>query len=173
MEPSDPVIAYNSGAELDFQGSAYRYPGRAGQAVRLLKYRRRTGLATFMAESVLSTIHEQGLEYDYAVPIPIHWFRLASRGFNQAELISSKLTNRRHVLRRVRATKPQAGLNTSERLKNLEGAFEVIADVRDKTIVLIDDVVTSGQTARECAKALREAGAREVGIIAFCGDIYE
>jgi ComF family protein len=170
MTPADPVIDYGVDDEIDFQGSVFRYPGRAGQAVRQLKYHRRTGLAEFMSVSVLNAVEEHGVAYDCAVPIPIHWFRLASRGFNQADLIASRLPHRLAALRRVRATKPQAGLNTAERLKNLVGAFEVVADVKDKTILLIDDVVTSGQTARECAKVLRTAGAREVGIFAFCGD---
>jgi len=170
MESNTPAIVYQSDAELDFVGSVFRYHGRAGQAVRQLKYHRRTGLANYMAECIGKVIEDEGLEFDTAVPIPIHWFRLASRGFNQADLISSNLDNFTHALRRVRATRPQAGLSTPERLKNLDGAFEVIAEVTGKTVLLIDDVVTSGQTARECAKALRLAGAREVGIVAFAGD---
>jgi ComF family protein len=171
MERADPSISYHGDDVLDFQASAYRYPGRAGQAVRHLKYNRRTGLAAFMADSVLSVADQEGFDCDHTVPIPIHWFRLATRGFNQAELIASRFPNRLFALRRIRPTKPQAGLTTSERLKNLDGAFEAVTDVKDKTILLIDDVVTSGQTARECAKALRQAGAKQVGILAFCGDI--
>jgi len=172
MTISEPAIAYNNAEELAFQGSVYRYPGRAGQAVRLLKYERRTGLAEFMAKSVRDTAEAEVLEYDIAIPIPIHWLRLVSRGFNQADLLASSLPKREFGLRRVRATKPQAGLNTAERLTNLDGAFEVVTDVKGKVILLIDDVVTSGQTAKECAKALRAAGASEVGILAFCGDVY-
>lgn len=170
MEPQDQVVTYFTDNDLSFQGCLFRYPGRAGQAVRLLKYHRRTALACFMSDRICAAVEDQGIEYDLAVPIPIHWFRLAGRGFNQADLIASRLPNRSPALRRVRATRPQAGLSTSERLKNLDGAFEVIADVKGKTILLVDDVVTSGQTARECAKVLRLAGAGEVGILAFCGD---
>ena len=170
MEPNIPAIVYQDDSELDFIGSVFRYPGRAGQAVRLLKYHRRTALTDFMARKILEATQMEGLQFDIATAIPIHWFRLASRGFNQADLLSSGLSSRQMVLRRVRATKPQAGLTTSERLKNLEDAFEVIADVQGKTVLLIDDVVTSGQTARECAKALRLAGATSVGIVAFAGD---
>ncbi len=126
-----------------------------------------------MALSIQEAASEVGIDYDLAVPIPIHWFRLVSRGFNQADLLAAKLDHRCLALRRVRATKPQAGLTTSERLKNLADAFEVIVDVKGKSILLIDDVVTSGQTARECAKALRAAGANEVGILAFCGENYD
>jgi len=170
MEPHMPAITYLVGEDLDFHGSAYRYQGRAGHAVRRLKYERRTGLAEFMGEAVAAAAEREGLEYDLAVPVPIHWLRLVARGFNQAELIAARLPNRVMALRRSRPTRPQAGLSTGDRLKNLDGAFEVIADVRDKTIVLVDDVVTSGQTAKACAQALRGAGAQAVGILAFCGE---
>jgi ComF family protein len=172
MTPSDPVVIYTAVDELEFQGSVFRYPGRAGQAVRRLKYDRRTGLAPFMAEAIRTSIESEGIEFDLAIPIPIHWFREVSRGFNQADLLAKGLPNRAMGLRRTRATRPQAGLDTSERLKNLDGAFEVIVEVKGKSILLIDDVFTSGQTARECAKVLRNAGAHEIGIFAFCGDIY-
>jgi len=171
--PNTPAIAYETIDDLDFVGSVYRYPGRAGQAVRQLKYHRCTQLADFMAECIRNAIDTEGLEYDLAVPIPIHWLRLVSRGFNQADLLSRGVERRSTALRRVRSTKPQAGLSTSDRLRNLEGAFEVVSEVSGKSILLIDDVVTSGQTARECAKVLRNAGAREVGVLAFSGDVYQ
>jgi len=171
MEINDPILEYKTDGGIAYQGSIYRYHGRAGQAVRLLKYERCTGLAGFMADSLHDVVETEGLKVDLVVPIPIHWRRLAMRGFNQAELLASNLDNRSMVLRRIRATQPQAGLNTSQRLKNLDGAFEVISDVAGKSILLIDDVVTSGQTARECTKVLHSAGAREVGILAFCGEV--
>ena len=170
MQRLSPVFAYYEDGALDFRGCVYRYPGRAGQAVRKLKYQRATSLADSMAQILAQSVLEEGAEFDIAVPVPIHWFRLAWRGFNQADLLASKLPNRRLCLRRVRATRPQAGLTTEERLYNLEGAFEVIVPVAGKKILLIDDVVTSGKTANECAKALKAAGAIEVGVLAFCGE---
>ncbi len=170
MTPNLPAVTYASDGDLDFTGSLFRYPGRAGQAVRMLKYHGRTGLARFMAERIYDAVEGEGVEFDLAVPIPIHWFRLASRGFNQADLLASNLPKKTFALRRTRPTKPLAGLSPVERLRNLDGAFEVVGNVEGKIVMLIDDVVTSGQTARECAKVLRRAGAREVGILAFCGD---
>ncbi|MDR3687932.1 MAG: ComF family protein [Fimbriimonas sp.] len=170
MEAADPVFSYWKDGPVDFRATIYRYPGRAGQAVRRLKYNRATSLAPFMAYAIAGAIVDEGLEFDLAAPIPIHWTRLASRGFNQADVLAERLPNRAACLRRSRATRPQAGLSTDERLKNLEGAFEVIRDVEGKRILLIDDVVTSGKTARECAKVLKLRGALEVGVMAFCGD---
>jgi len=170
MQPISPVFSYQSDVELDYRGCLFRYPGRAGQAVRRLKYQRSTSLAEYMAEALSSAVAEEGLEFDIAVPVPIHWFRLAWRGFNQAELLCSGIPRTKQCMRRTRPTRPQAGLSTAERLTNLEGAFEVAADVVGKRVLLVDDVVTSGRTAKECAKALKLAGATEVGILAFCGE---
>ena len=171
MDLSDPSIEVHFDSPLAFTGSVYRYTGRPGQAVRLLKYARRTSLADFMSRSIREAIETAGIESDLVVPVPIHWTRLMARGFNQAELISGLLPFQPHVLRRTRATQSQAGLNSSERLKNLTGAFQVLESVKGRSVLLIDDVVTSGQTFGECAKVLREAGATEVGGFAFCGDV--
>jgi ComF family protein len=170
MEPILPVLNYQADSELDYRGCLYRYPGRAGQAVRRLKYLRSTSLAAFMSQSLAQVVESEGIEYDVAVPVPIHWFRLTWRGFNQAELLCSDVPKKAQVLRRTRPTRPQAGLTVAERLTNLEDAFEVTVDVAGKRILLVDDVVTSGRTAKECAKALKSAGAVEVGVLAFCGE---
>ena len=171
MTPNDPQALFYRDQLLDFQASVYRYEGRAGQAVRRLKYERRTGLAKFLGEEMFGLANREGLLGDLVVPVPIHWTRMVSRGFNQSDLLSKEFPEGNLVLRRARPTQAQAGLTHDERLKNLSGAFEVIGNVAGKTILLIDDVVTSGQTARECSQVLKQAGAREVGVLAFCGEV--
>ena len=111
-----------------------------------------------------------GLQPDLIVPVPIHWSRKCTRGFNQAELLCQRLSASPHALVRHRRTRPQVGLTEEERLRNLKDAFQASPIVYGKRILLVDDVLTSGQTARECARALRTAGAREVGFLAFCGE---
>jgi ComF family protein len=134
--------------------------------VRRLKYSRSTGLASFMSEKIaVSTERLSGI--DAIVPVPIHWRRRNSRGFNQSEELAPNGIN---LLERIRATRPQVGLNREQRARNLAGAFRALPGAEGKTILLIDDVVTSGQTARECASALLAVGAIEVGILAFCGE---
>jgi ComF family protein len=105
--------------------------------------------------------------------VSIHWSRLCRRGFNQAELLCDGLPRERlrpDLLRRIRATRPQAGLSREERLRNLAGAFRANGEAQGLRILLVDDVFTSGQTARECAGALLAAGATKVGILALCGE---
>ncbi|HLK16238.1 MAG TPA: phosphoribosyltransferase family protein [Fimbriimonadaceae bacterium] len=151
----------------------YHYSGRAGQAVRRLKYSRATVLAGPMAERLAV-----GFERDFAgevdaiVPVPLHWTRRFMRGFNQSELLCFQLPSdlvRPRLLRRVRATKPQSSLDPAARLVSLADAFRADSWVAGKTILLVDDVVTSGSTASECSRALRAAGAKSVSMLAFAG----
>jgi ComF family protein len=156
--------------ELAYRVAIYPYRGRAGQAVRRLKYARCTSLAPFLAEEIARAVETFGLDPELVVPVPIHWSRRCARGFNQAELLCERLDATPSALVRVRRTRPQVGLTEEERLRNLQGAFRADPRVAGKRVLLVDDVLTSGQTARECARALRAAGATEVGFLAFCGE---
>jgi ComF family protein len=169
MLPAVPAVTHGDGP-VSFRAIVYRYEDRAAQAVRRLKYNRSTGLAPWMAEEIAQASAK--LPFDAVVPVPIHWSRWCWRGFNQSDLIAARLPSEPRLLRRVRATRPQVGLNREERLRNLEGAFAARPCV-GRSILLIDDVVTSGQTATECAKALLEQGAKEVGILALCGEAWD
>jgi ComF family protein len=160
------------GPGLQFRISAFEYSGRAAQAVRRLKYGRATALATFMSEAIRSLAAQHGLLDWEAVPVPIHWSRRCQRGFNQAELLAEKLPRvLKSGLQRHRATRPQVGLSSSDRASNIAGAFRASESVAGKKIMLVDDVVTSGNTARECGIALLKAGALDVGVISFAGEL--
>ena len=102
---------------------------------------------------------------------PIHWRRKAIRGFNQALLLCEELPQELIAdasLMRVRATKPQVGLSQQARLANLKGAFRAeTAAVVGKHILLVDDVMTTGQTLRVCAQELKLRGAKTVGALVF------
>lgn len=155
---------------LAYRVAIYPYKGRAGQAVRRLKYSRCTSLVPFFAGEIERAIADFGLDPEIIVPVPIHWSRQCMRGFNQADLLCERLDSRPDALKRTRRTRPQVGLNEEERLRNLDGAFRASPIVHGKRVLLVDDVLTSGQTARECARALTAAGAGEVGFLAFCGE---
>jgi ComF family protein len=154
--------------DLAYKAAIYDYSGRAGQAVRRLKYARSTSLSDWMASQIARTAAL--VPFDVAVAVPIHWTRRNERGFNQSELLASALPSSPDLLKRIRKTRPQVGLNREQRTKNLRGAFSASPEVSGKSVLLIDDVVTSGQTARECAKELLSKGACEVGVLAFCGE---
>lgn len=118
---------------------------------------------------------------DMLVPVPLHWRRLVRRKFNQSALLAygiSQLTAlpcMPQVLQRVRFTKPQMRLDRKLRLHNVKKAFAVARGgiVAGKTILLIDDVVTTGATANACAAALKQAGAKEVRVLSLARTVKE
>lgn len=109
---------------------------------------------------------------DILAPVPLHRFRLWKRRFNQAALLSFALAEESNIpcvpdlLERTRATSPHRGMSPRERRTNVRGAFAVreqhISALRGKTVMLIDDVHTSGATLNECARSLLDGGARKV-----------
>lgn len=114
------------------------------------------------------------------VPIPLHKSRERKRGYNQATLLAKGVADRNKlpvncdVLKRVKKTKPQFGLNKQDRLENIDGAFSLgRTDVTGKSIILIDDVFTSGATLTLCAKLLTTGGASTVAAIAAARAPYD
>jgi len=114
------------------------------------------------------------------VPIPLHWIRERKRGYNQAHLFCSAVGRtsgfvvEKRILRRVRKTKPQFGLKKQERMRNVSDAFALgNIDVRGKSIILVDDVFTSGATLTACASILTAGGAKSVSALAAARAPYD
>lgn len=153
-------------------GTAFRYDGRAAQAVRRLKYDRATALAEPMAALLAESARRLRLdEVDAVVPVPIHFLRRCSRGFNQSELLCERFDPalvRTDLLRRVRFTRPQVGLTREQRSRNLRDAFRASRRVEGLRVLLVDDVLTGGFTMLECARTLADAGAACVQGLVFC-----
>jgi ComF family protein len=143
-----------------------------GLAIRL-KYGRKVAIARTMALYMAPLV---GSSTDLLlVPVPLHRTRLWQRGFNQSALVARELSRRLKVpanpvaLRRSRRTPPLKGMSPLQRRKTVAGAFHVAdkAAVAGKTVILIDDVLTTGSTAEACARTLQRAGAARVELITW------
>ncbi len=144
-----------------------------GLAIRL-KYARKVAVARTMARYMAPLVERHDGER-LLVPVPLHRTRLWRRGFNQSALVARELS--RHldialdpfVLRRTRRTPPLKGMSPLQRRKAVAGAFMVPdkSRVAGKTVILVDDVLTTGSTAEACARTLQRAGAARVELISW------
>jgi len=145
----------------------------SGLAIRL-KYGRKVAVARTMARYMAPLVKPDG-EAPLLVPVPLHRTRLWARGFNQSALVASELSRRLgmpadpFVLRRTRRTSALKGMSSSQRRRAVVGAFRVRnkSRVEGRTVVLIDDVLTTGSTAEACARALMRAGAARVELVSW------
>jgi len=163
-----PVCSHCVGATpaVSAARAAGLHVGSLRAIVHALKYDGRRSLATPLAALMRSAGAELIQSCDAVVPVPLHPSRRRERGFNQAEDLA------RHIglpvvraLKRTRHTATQTALPAAERQANVAGAFiagRQARQIRERTVLLIDDVRTTGATLEACASALREAGAREV-----------
>jgi ComF family protein len=153
------------------------YDGLLRDAVLRMKYHTGEGLAELLGE--LWADHDgaalRALGADLVVPVPLHWRRRWLRGYNQSEALAYGLAVRLRLpcgafgLRRIRATPMQTAQTLASRRENVRGAFAAARDHRlaGKTVLLVDDVMTTGATASEAARALRSAGAERVVVAVF------
>ena len=159
--------------KLDGAAAAYHYAGPAGSAVRYFKYHDVTSLAGPMAKSMIAALEQiQPVGVEMVVPVPMHPKRLKRRGYNQSELLAREIAAVLEVpcengLVRVRDTVQQARLDGDERRKNMKDAFRAEPCVSGWRVLLVDDVYTTGETARECAETLRKAGAISVSFLCY------
>jgi len=164
LESRPPFTRHRSGA---------RYDGVVKDLILLYKYR---GFEVLSGVLVDFLIRSLGREEDLwsgveaVVPVPLHPDKEKSRGFNQARLLAKRLGRQKNIplmagrLVKVRPTAAQTSLGAREREINLKGAFQVkkAAGLKGKVVLLVDDVYTTGSTIRECSRALRKAGIKEV-----------
>lgn len=111
-----------------------------------------------------------GIRFDALVPVPLHRSRLRERGMNQSAVLAGVIHEQTGIavmeaLAKTRRIAQQSGLPAARRADNVAGAFKIAGDVAGLDVLLVDDVRTTGATARECARVLREAGARSVCLL--------
>ncbi len=148
------------------------YENRIMDAVHRMKYSDKPHIAKALAPLLTAFANMWLTEASgmTIIPVPLHPQKLRQRGYNQSLFIARELAQGLNSeldflsLRRTRNTMSQTGLNTNERRKNVKNAFEITEKkyYKDKSVILVDDVATTGSTINECAKALKKAGCKKV-----------
>jgi ComF family protein len=156
--------------------AAVAYGETARKVALKLKYSGRPGVAETLAHFMQRHVADEAPDAILA-PVPLHRWRIWKRGYNQSALVATALARRTghqaqlDLLRRVKATPVLRGLGKRERALAVRGAFKVPdgarAAIEGRTVLVVDDVYTSGATANACAKALKRGGAARVNIICW------
>jgi ComF family protein len=147
----------------------YEFPVDA--AIKALKFNRKLYYAPALGEVLCAACPMLPKDIDAVLPVPLHWRRKTFRGFNQAMEIAKPVAKMLGVpmltgVQRKRATPFQSGLDAAERSRNLQRAFRAPEIIRHAHVLIIDDVVTTGATTIQLAKALRRSGADKTSVLA-------
>lgn len=171
---------YHRAPKLDKRRAPFRYSGPIREAIHDFKYRGKTALAAPLADllTAYSNNPAHGLplgEIELIVPVPLHAVRAWRRGYNQSALLAEELGKVSGIpfaelLQRTRHTIPQVELEAGERAQNVQGAFAINPRQwprysKVESILLIDDVSTTGSTLEECARILKNQGVKTVSAL--------
>jgi ComF family protein len=158
-----------------FARSALRYNDASRRLVTRLKYADKLHLVPLLGGYMHYADPALFTGADYIIPVPLHWRRRIKRKYNQSQLLAGHIAKKHRLslladgLLRTKHTPPQAGLSRVARLRNVAGAFTVnpkrASLLERKTVILTDDVFTTGATIEACCKALKKAGAKEVRVL--------
>ncbi len=148
---------------------AYSFPVDA--ALKALKFRRRLDYVPAFAELLRRMFCQLPDDIDALLPVPLHWRRHAMRGFNQAAELCEPIREQTGLpvltsIKRVKPTPKQSGLDALERRRNLQHAFVASGPVEMRHVLIVDDVITTGETCRQLAKVVLAAGAEKVSVLA-------
>jgi ComF family protein len=167
---------------FNFLLSPYIYKDNITLLLKKFKYNKKTYLAKDLSYEMLNLIYEKNLnnQIDFVVPLPLHFLKKFKRGFNQAELLAKEIARNinkpiySNLLIRTKYTTPQFNLNREERTKNLEKVFCVNKKytdmIKNKNILLIDDIATTCTSANLCSKELKTMGAKNIFVITVARD---
>jgi len=154
---------------LDYFRAYSIYTPPLSNAIKQLKYERDFAIAKKLAFYLIKLYNEYKIKADLVIPVPLNKNRIRERGFNQASLLAKFFANElqlpyeKQALVRTKNTRSQVGLSRLERLSNVQEAFQANpALIMGKTIIIIDDVSTTGATLEACASTLKNAGAMKV-----------
>lgn len=155
----------------------FKYEGIIRDKMLLFKFKDRPEFYKMFYEFIKNSkkLYEFLNKYDIIIPVPVHYYRKIKRGYNQSELIIknieqfSSIKLRTDILKRNKNLKPQSKLSKEARIRNIKNVYKIknIQTIKDKKIIVFDDIYTTGSTVNECAKMLKQHGARKVDVFTF------
>ncbi len=185
MQFIEPPICKQCGQHIPSQGLCTRcrvlssqmeavrsmvvFEGPVRKALHRIKYQQDFSLAGIFANSLESFfLNQLNWLVDMVIPVPLSKRRKMQRGYNQAALLAKPLASKlefhysNQALKRVCETRSQVGLSLEERRNNVADVFRASPVVKNKNILIVDDIATSGSTLESCANALKQAGAKDI-----------
>ena len=159
----------------------FSYEGIIREKILQYKFKEYSYLSNTFCEFFINNKKLYGFlkKYDIITPVPISNLRKRERGYNQSDLIARKVAEFANIayypkiLIKIKNNKPQSTLNKEHRLENVKNVYKIqnLEKIKEKNILLFDDIYTTGATANECARLLKQAGAQNVGILTLAKDI--
>ncbi len=164
--------------EYECSVASFYYEELPKQGVLLLKYGQTPYIARYLSAYMAkqASVRLKGIRFDMLTAVPMHRLKRRARGYNQAEMLARPLARRlgihyaKNILLQTQKNRSQHLQNRDDRQKNVQGIYQLgkNALVKGKTILLVDDIITTGATLRECAHVLKAGGARAVYCVVFC-----
>ena len=158
----------------------FSYEGIIREIILKYKFEDQPYLSNTISEFFINNEKLYGFfeKYDIIGAVPISKARKRERGYNQSELVVRKISElglihfEPHILEKVKNNKPQSSLNKKQRVENVKNVYKIQnrQRINEKKVLLFDDIYTTGATANECAKVLKQAGSKTVGIITIARD---
>ncbi len=159
----------------------FRYEGKIRNLILNYKFKDKSYLYQIFSEIIIKNEKICGIlkKYDIIIPVPIHSKRKRQRGYNQSELIAKQIAKAQQnlhyenkVLQKIKYTVPQSSLKKEQRKQNVQNVYKLINQekIKNKKIILLDDIYTTGSTANACAKLLKENGAKEIIVVTIAKD---
>jgi len=147
--------------------SPYKYEGLLRDVIKDFKYNNKPYYYKMLGELLYQHIKDEKIDFDIITYVPLHKNKKRRRGYNQSQLIAKYIGNRMNVsseklIKRLVDTKPQNQLNREDRKNNLKNTFSSEKKIKNKNILLVDDVYTTGTTLNACSEALLKVGAKNI-----------
>ncbi len=169
-----------AGRHFEKHRSVFAYSGEIINTIQNFKYSNAKYLAPYLGNLLVDKFKKEGWVVDMVIPVPLHEMREKERGYNQSLMLSRQfekiaLEINTTALVRTKYLTQQAILTGKERLTNLKQSFKVVnkKEIKGKTILLIDDIFTTGNTINACASTLRKGGAKEVYALTICKTLLD